>query len=855
MRSGDGSLARDDWLQQAGGLRRLAASLLRDEFEADDLVQETWLKAWRADAPERSTAAHAPGLLRSILRNLVRDRLRERARRAGTERAAARDERLPSDAEVVERLEIAQRLAAEVARLPEPYRSTIHLRYFEERSPEELARLARVPLETVNTRLRRGLEKLRERMDHGTRGGRASWMLALAPLAARLPRDAAAPAGPILATTGVLMSTKVVLSSVVAAVAVAGLFLLWQRDTLPGSHSAANASTLATNGPELESELRAKLAAALGPTREAAATPAAEAPSAPPAAVVVNGRVVIEDEHGREHADESGTLTLAHFRTQADARFVELHVEAGAWSAEFPANETLVAVRLVARDREAALPSPSPLVLEPGPVVVRGKWLERGWIRVIDAVTKQELSGLEIRAADGWRANPSWTHPGDDPRAEIVLSNATSPVELPERKYLTPYWIHAPGHAWARVDFDHRRGGERTIELLPEPAAVDVTLVPANVPDGARVRLYPTLGADGAIESGEAGMRWAAPEHWEDWQALSGGATPREGRARIEDLQPGRYVAAVETGTYEETLRLGEAPIEVRAGETAFVTVTVDAALANVPRTHLVLTIVLPEALEAGDCTLILRRIGGGEREIAQPLSHLSYPQGRDRERTWDGLVRTGDYLVELQGVQLRARIHAPGPGETRATIEIPPLVDVAVEVVDALSGASVAPERLQWTGAEVEGAPGRSLMPIARDPKSGAFHFRAPRGEAEVFCVAAGYEEAQTKLALAGETARCRFELKRATGIHVRMLENGASLPVGFDYLSSLRVTRVDGAPSETGGSTSTDSEVTRLVTGPGRYRVEFPPLAGFRAIGAREVDVRSGEVVELDVAVERER
>ena len=52
-----------------------------------------------------------------------------------------------------------------VAALPEPYREVVTLRFFGELSLEEIAREVDRPLGTVKTHLRRGLERLRSRVD------------------------------------------------------------------------------------------------------------------------------------------------------------------------------------------------------------------------------------------------------------------------------------------------------------------------------------------------------------------------------------------------------------------------------------------------------------------------------------------------------------------------------------------------------------------------------------------------------------------------------------------------------------------------------------------------------------------
>jgi RNA polymerase sigma-70 factor (ECF subfamily) len=65
---------------------------------------------------------------------------------------------------------LRRRLVAALLALEEPYRAALLLRYFEDLSVPEVALRLGVPLETARTRLRRGLARLRERLDQERRG-------------------------------------------------------------------------------------------------------------------------------------------------------------------------------------------------------------------------------------------------------------------------------------------------------------------------------------------------------------------------------------------------------------------------------------------------------------------------------------------------------------------------------------------------------------------------------------------------------------------------------------------------------------------------------------------------------------
>ena len=117
-----------------------------------------------------------------MVRNFARKRVHADARRRSREEFAARGESEPSSDVLVERAAVHRDLVEAVMALDEPYRSTILLRYFEELGPTEIAARQSVPVRTVKTRLARGLDALRARLDRRY-GKRSAWILALAPLA------------------------------------------------------------------------------------------------------------------------------------------------------------------------------------------------------------------------------------------------------------------------------------------------------------------------------------------------------------------------------------------------------------------------------------------------------------------------------------------------------------------------------------------------------------------------------------------------------------------------------------------------------------------------------------------------
>lgn len=182
-------LAHGAWL--AGVARALVA---RDD-EIDDVVQQTYARAL-----ERPPAHHGnvKGWLGTVARNVWRSRSRADRSRVAREAAVAPPAPVETPHEAVERAELRRLVVESVLALDEPYRSTVILRFFEEREMADIARLTSAGEETVRTRLRRGLQRVRQMLERSTSEGTGDavreGVAARALLFARL-RDIAASGG------------------------------------------------------------------------------------------------------------------------------------------------------------------------------------------------------------------------------------------------------------------------------------------------------------------------------------------------------------------------------------------------------------------------------------------------------------------------------------------------------------------------------------------------------------------------------------------------------------------------------------------------------------------------------------
>jgi RNA polymerase sigma-70 factor (ECF subfamily) len=166
-------------LTEGKWLRGLALCLAHDRADAEDMVQETWLAALKA-APELREGLRPwlARVLHNARRKLRRADMRRRRREMGTSTLVA-DERVSSTETMLARLELQRMISALVRDLDEPYRTAVLLRFYEDRSPTEMARRLGIPAGTVRWRLNEALRRVRVQLDEAHGGNRDTWKAAV----------------------------------------------------------------------------------------------------------------------------------------------------------------------------------------------------------------------------------------------------------------------------------------------------------------------------------------------------------------------------------------------------------------------------------------------------------------------------------------------------------------------------------------------------------------------------------------------------------------------------------------------------------------------------------------------------
>src|SRR5262245_59827257 len=155
-------------LASLDSLYRAALRITRVPADAEDLVQDTYLKAFRAaDRFEPGTNLRA--WLFTILHNTARNRARDRARDTVAVDSEAVDQaadyapatgRAETPETLLLRDTLAPELQAAIDALPDAFRQAVWLRDVEEFSYAEIAEMLAIPIGTVMSRISRGRRAL-----------------------------------------------------------------------------------------------------------------------------------------------------------------------------------------------------------------------------------------------------------------------------------------------------------------------------------------------------------------------------------------------------------------------------------------------------------------------------------------------------------------------------------------------------------------------------------------------------------------------------------------------------------------------------------------------------------------------
>ncbi len=160
---GDKAAASSLVMRKLPRLLSLGRRLLNDAAEAEDVAQETLVRTWKQARDWVPGKARIDTWMHRVALNLCYDRLRRRRITVSPDDVEIIDE---ADGPVVqlEQAQMAQRMQAAIASLPERQRTAITLSYYQELSNIDAAAVMEVSIEALESLLARARRSLRSLM-------------------------------------------------------------------------------------------------------------------------------------------------------------------------------------------------------------------------------------------------------------------------------------------------------------------------------------------------------------------------------------------------------------------------------------------------------------------------------------------------------------------------------------------------------------------------------------------------------------------------------------------------------------------------------------------------------------------
>ena len=166
MMAGDENALSMAYDRYSGMLYGMLLRILKDAQAAEEVLQDLFLQLWRSADQFDANRGSLPAWLMVIGRNRAISRLRVRPTREILEESDGHYANTLAAADNIEgeaaRHQLMERMRAAMAQLPQEQRQAIELAYFEEMTQSEIAARTGSPLGTVKTRVRTGMQSLKQ---------------------------------------------------------------------------------------------------------------------------------------------------------------------------------------------------------------------------------------------------------------------------------------------------------------------------------------------------------------------------------------------------------------------------------------------------------------------------------------------------------------------------------------------------------------------------------------------------------------------------------------------------------------------------------------------------------------------
>lgn len=172
MAGGDRGACTELFDRNGAAVFGLLLRILQRRSEAEEMLQEVFLQAWRSAADYRPELSEPRSWLLMLARSRALDRLRSSRARSEREEVVVQQARLdgypieqPLGLARLEAEERRRRIVGALERLPEEQRQAVELAFFGGLTHRGIARHLATPLGTIKSRILLGLRRLRETLE------------------------------------------------------------------------------------------------------------------------------------------------------------------------------------------------------------------------------------------------------------------------------------------------------------------------------------------------------------------------------------------------------------------------------------------------------------------------------------------------------------------------------------------------------------------------------------------------------------------------------------------------------------------------------------------------------------------
>jgi hypothetical protein len=621
------------------------------------------------------------------------------------------------------------------------------------------------------------------------------------------------------------------------------------RETPPGislDGEAADGSTerkptaelTDVEGPTTAAQVGTEARTALAPNPGALLTTPEPGPGQP-TGITLRGRVLFTDRAGVEHSDSSGRFDLVVWKGD-QGRFVGVEFSQGHWNItgpEIQGAERYTVVNLAMEAGGVVYTDPD---LEHFPssadeFVIHVRAAPQSTLRVVQNGTGVELSGISLVTCDG----SADEHPGRDFQSRLVASELRSPIDLNSYSEVlsqfgtTEFLVGARDHAWKKVKFDLRSGGERILALMPS-AGLAVSVEGVKKQDRVQLLLF-----RGEFDSPflEIALR-------------------DDGEILISDLEPGPIqIHAVIGEWWDAPIRLAHAQAELEAGAVEHVPLVLAEApvLKTANATGLIL---IADEWETSTVQIALEFLGtslGASGGMYDPsVKAVPSPRAGFKAFEWsESDLQVGRYELSLHQPAISTAFEVSEQGLINFEWTVGPPRELLLRIVDARTGVDLLIDDCRWWAKLPEGVDGGSPELAPFDPEKRAYVIRTPAEAIDLSILTWPYQPYGEALDLSSGLRQHTVRLEPASGVTLKIRDGETPIAFPEDWYEHPVMVEGDG---RTTLAQLGQFERKFMVSEPGTYTIELPEVAGYRKAENPTIFVPDGEFVEYVVQLERE-